>query len=146
MSSMTLAEFADKVTEVMPFIMREFMKQVSDEFYKVKVTMPQMVIMEILEREKEAKMSDLARYLHVSTAAVTGVMDRLVRDSYAVRSEDPDDRRIVNIKLTQKGTTLIRNMNEKRKEITIKVFGKLSQADRESYLRILNNIKEGMGS
>lgn len=144
MSSMTTGEFADKVLEIMPLIMREFMKQISDEFYKTKITMPQMYIMQNLDKEGELKMSDLAEHLHVSTAAVTGVIDRLVKSSYVVRGHDPSDRRVVNIKLTQKGSSLVKGINSRHREMMVKAFGKLSHADRESYLRILNNIKEGM--
>jgi len=144
MSGMTMVEFAEKVSAVTPVIMREFMKHSYGDFSKLKVTMPQIFILSILERQDEARMSDLAKFLHVSTASVTGVTDRLVRDAYVVRERSTKDRRVVKIKLTQKGIRLINTLNDKRKKTIGKVFGKLSQSDRESYLRVLNQLKEGL--
>jgi len=144
MSGMTLAEFAEKVSAVMPVITREFVKQSYGDFSKLRVTMPQIFILNILEKEGEARMSDLAKFLRVSTASVTGVTDRLVRDAYVVRERGTKDRRVVKIKLTQKGSRLINTLNDKRKKVIGKVFGKLSGPDRASYLRILNQLKEGL--
>ena len=44
-------------------------------------------------------MTDLARFMTVSAAAMTGIMDRLVRDGYAARGYDTKDRRIIKAKL-----------------------------------------------
>ncbi len=138
----SLSEFADRVSELMPFIMKEFMKSQATEFYKLKMTMPQFFVLEFLNRLGECKMSDMARHLNVTTAAMTGVVQRLVRDGYVLRSSDPKDRRIVRIKPTAKGSKMVRGMIQKRKEISVRIFGMISQEEREQYLNILTHLKE----
>ena len=140
--SISLSEFADKLNEIMPAISKEFLKHQTEEFYKVKVTLPQLVILDLLEREGESKMTDLANFTNVTTAAMTGIIDRLVRDGYVERAHDTRDRRIVNIKLTSKGTKLIGQINLQRRHSIINIFGKISQQDRDDYLRILTRIWE----
>lgn len=142
MGTLSLGEFADKINEIMPAMLKGFMRQTSSKFYKVKVTMPQFVILNLLARMGEAKMSDLARSLNVTTAAMTGIVDRLVRDLYVVRASDPKDRRIIRVKLTAKGSRIVKDIIEERREMIIKMFGKLSQSDREEYLRILKKIQD----
>ncbi len=142
MASISITEFADRVSGIMPVIMKEFMKGQAGDFHKMKITLPQFAIMDILEREKEANMTDLAKAMGVTTSAMTGVVDRLVRDGYASRTRDLKDRRIVHIKLTPKGTKTLRTAIDGRKKATIRIFGVISQEERERYLLILEHIKE----
>lgn len=142
MAILSITEFADRVSEVMPAIMKEFLKSQAGGFHKMKITLPQFAIMDILDREKEANMTDLAKAMSVTTSAMTGVVDRLVRDGYVVRSHDIKDRRIIHIKLTSKGTKTVRTAIEDRKRATIKMFAVITPEEREKYLSILEHIKE----
>jgi DNA-binding MarR family transcriptional regulator len=144
MAQLSLSEFGDKVAELMPVIAREFVKQQTHEFLKTKISMPQFIVMEIVTHRGESKMTDLATALDVTTAAMTGIVDRLVRDGYLVRGHDPDDRRIVKVKLTSKGDKIVKSMVEARKKITIKLFGNISQEEREQYLKILTSVHSNL--
>ena len=146
MTGLSAAEFADKVSETMAVIYREFMKQQASEFYKLKVTVPQLGILEFLHRSGGSNMSDIARYMNVTTAAMTGIVDRLVRDGYVMREHDDNDRRIVRIKLTAKGGSVVRSMIERKRRFTAKIFSTLSHSEREEYLKILTRIREGLSS
>lgn len=142
MSRLSISEFADRAGELMQFVMREFVKYQINEFHKLKVTLPQFFVLESLYRSGECKMSDIAKYINVTTAAMTGVVERLVRDGYVVRTSDDKDRRIVMVKLTPKGNAVLMRVMRKRKEAFVKVFGMISQEEREQYLNILTHIRD----
>ena len=138
----SLLQFADKMNEVMPGIIQGFARRQADELYKGKITLPQFLILDFLSQQGESKMTDMAHFMHVSTAAMTGIVDRLVGYGYVVRVYDPEDRRIIKIKLTPGGNELVRKINEQRRRMVIKIFGSISETDRQDYLRILMQIKE----
>jgi DNA-binding MarR family transcriptional regulator len=142
MGKLAIEEFADRVNEAMAVISREFLRHQTEDFYKIKITMPQIIVLDNIYRHGELKMTDLARVLNVTTAAVTGLCDRLVRDGYAERVSDPNDRRVVKIRLTAEGKKIMRHVHEHRKKAMIKMFGVISQEERESYLSILEHMKE----
>mgnify|MGYP001614567880 FL=1 len=142
MVQVSLLEFADKMNEIIPVIIKGFSRRLATELYKGKITLPQFLILEFLHREGESKMTDLARFMGVSTAAMTGIVDRLVRDGYAVRTFYPHDRRIIKVKLTTRGGELLRKVNQQRRQMLIKIFGRISETDRREYLRILMQIKD----
>ena len=75
----SLHEFADRINDIMPIMIREFAKYQVNELSKGKITLPQFLILGFLEKSGEAKMSGLANFMAVSTAATTGTVDRLVR-------------------------------------------------------------------
>ena len=142
MSGFTVAQFADELSKVMPVVMKEFSRRQTNELYKGKITLPQVFILEFLDKEQESKMKDLACFMGVSTAAITGIVDRLVKCTYVVRVFDPDDRRIIRIKLTPSGAELIKRINSQRQQMVMRIFGRVSEEDRQDYLRILGRIRD----
>jgi DNA-binding MarR family transcriptional regulator len=142
MSKVSLSEFADKINEILPQIIREFIRRQTNELSKGRLTLPQFLILSFLNERKESKMTDLARFMRVSTAAMTGIVNRLVEAGYAVRIFDPHDRRIIKINLTAKGEVLVRNIGKERRRMIMNVFSKVSENDRTDYLRIITRIKE----
>jgi len=142
MPKLALTEFADKINEIIPLMMKEFARRQLKELYQDRITLPQFLILGFLHKEGEPRMSYLARFMDVTTAAMTGIVDRLVRDGYVVRVYEPQDRRIIKVKLTAAGNALVRKINEQRRKMVIKIFGRISEADRREYLRILTQIKD----
>lgn len=134
--------FAGKLNELMTVISRAFFRKQPGEFYKIKLTMPQFVILNFLSHHDGATMTDIAKFLNVTTAAVTGLVDRLARDGYIKRAHDPKDRRVVKVVTTEKGKKLMASANNKRKEMTVELFGKISQKEREEYLKILMHLRD----
>jgi len=126
----------------MPVVIQGFARRQANELYKGKITLPQFLILDFLSQRGESRMTDTAHFMHVTTAAMTGIVDRLVRDNYAIRVYEPKDRRIIKIKLTHQGSDLVKKINAQRRRMVIEVFGSISRADREEYLRILMQIKE----
>ncbi|MDD5495989.1 MAG: MarR family transcriptional regulator [Candidatus Omnitrophica bacterium] len=138
--SLPLPEFADKVTELMHVIIKKSFRNRSANFHNLKITFPQMLVMNLVYKEGESNMTDLAHLLNVTTAAITGMIDRLVRDGYVTRVREPKDRRVVKVKLTTRGNNLLAKLNEHRRQSTIDIFSKISQEERDGYIKILQHI------
>jgi DNA-binding MarR family transcriptional regulator len=145
MEHISILEFAGKLNEILPMIMREFVRHQSNELIKGKITLPQFLILDILRRESDSTMTHLARIMDVTTAAMTGIVARLVNGGYVARGFDPRDRRIIKIRLTAKGLAVAKDFSHQRTQTIIKVFGKISEQDRLDYLRILTQIRDILG-
>jgi len=142
MDNRPLNEYAQSLIEIMPEVVRGLWKREINELTKGSITPPQIFILIYLNKVSELRMTDVARYLSVTTAAATGLVDRLVRAGYVQRVYDPADRRIIKIKLTAKGAGLVKNIIVNKVSRIREVFGKLSAGDREDYLRVLTRIKD----
>lgn len=140
--SVSISEFADRIAEVMPVIAKEFTRHQSHELFKGVVTLPQFLVLNFLDNSGESKMKDLAKFMDVTTAAMTGIVERLVKYGYVERVFDPEDRRIIKIKPTPKGSGLVKKFKEQKRQMVINIFGKLSEKDREDYLRIIMQIRD----
>jgi DNA-binding MarR family transcriptional regulator len=75
----------------------------------VQMTYPQALAFLVIAENGGAytKISHIADALGCSRGNMTGILDRLVRDGYITRSEDAEDRRVVNVAMTEKGLGLV---------------------------------------
>lgn len=144
MSELSLSQFADAVSEIMPIVAREFFKHEKSGFVEMNMTMPQFLVLVLLHKHGKSSMSYVASELGVTTAAMTGVVERLVRDGFIDREHDKDDRRVVNITLTPKGSKSTKAILENRKKMIMNMFSSISQEDRGKYLEILTRIRDSL--
>ncbi|MBC7075813.1 MAG: MarR family transcriptional regulator [Syntrophomonadaceae bacterium] len=63
------------------------------------------VLFDLLENEGSS-VKDIASRVKLDSPAVTGIIDRLLKEELVVRKEDPNDRRSLQICLTSKGRKL----------------------------------------
>lgn len=138
---MPLNDFADRLNTIIPVIMKEFAYRQKNELYKGKITLPQFIILGFLHQSGLANMTDLAKYMKVTTSAMTGIISRLVRAGYVQRKADSKDRRIIKVKLSSRGASLVLKVEEERRQMIIDVFGQISEHERQEYLNILGRIK-----
>jgi len=68
----------------------------------------------------------LAEALSVTPPNVTGIIDRLVEQGLVSRQENPQDRRIMILKLTEKGQGLLDTLKEKRVNTMTKIMANLN--------------------
>jgi DNA-binding MarR family transcriptional regulator len=78
------------------------------------VTLPQVLLMSRVERLGSASPSDLAEGSRASAAAMSQMIERLVRQRLLERGEDPDDRRRKAIRLTPRARLLLRKLKAAR--------------------------------
>ena len=140
MTDPKLNRFYQKLDELLPNTMREFMKRSTNDLTKGRITMPQLVILELLNKKGTLIMSELAGSLSITTSAVTGLIDRMIKANLVMRSRDEKDRRIVKVTLIPKGRQVIENILRERKKVLLDIFGKFTQNERQQYLKIIEKM------
>lgn len=70
----------------------------------------QALILQALLTQKESRMNDLAKFLGLSKANASGLVDRLVKKGLIDRQHGVEDRRVVLVRLTPEGVHLTRRL------------------------------------
>ncbi len=78
------------------------------------VTLPQVLLMARVERFGSASLSDLAEGSPASAAALSQMIERLVRQGLLDRAEDKADRRRKAIRITPRARDLLRRLEAAR--------------------------------
>jgi len=100
-------EEAAKLADFIMFTQRSFLLDLSKELNKGNVSYAQFFLLGYLAKEDWLTMSDIAKKMGHSTAAATGLVDRLEKLGYVERLHAADDRRKVMVQITSKGEELV---------------------------------------
>lgn len=84
--------------------------------------------------------AELAVGANVTRATMTGLIDTLERDGFVKREPDPDDRRMMSVRLTPKADKFLREFLPGHFRTTAKLMGVLSEAERKTLVRLLTKI------
>ncbi|MBB3725004.1 MarR family winged helix-turn-helix transcriptional regulator [Nonomuraea dietziae] len=76
------------------------------------LTMRQLKVVILLSCTGSASGQELAGNLGVGLGTVTGIVDRLVGHGLVTRHEDPHDRRVRRVQLTDAGRALVEEIND----------------------------------
>ncbi|MEL7564463.1 MAG: MarR family transcriptional regulator [Dehalobacterium sp.] len=71
-------------------------------FEDMGITFPQGMVIATLIHSGEMKISELSRRINLSDSTVSGIIDRLEKQEFVVRSRSDADRRVVYVKATPK--------------------------------------------
>lgn len=119
---------ADRLADFVLFTQRSCILNLSTKLNKGNVSFPQFFLMAYLSSEEYLTMSDIAKKMGHSTAAATGLVDRLEKLGYVERTHAAEDRRKIMVRITQRGVELISKM---RKEIASDLAGILADMDED---------------
>lgn len=77
------------------------------------VSVGQCQVMLEIGLAEEINLSELANQLNLDSSTMSRTINNLVEQGFVERSADPQDRRYVKIKLSEKGFAFYQNMEEK---------------------------------
>ncbi|HCC21455.1 MAG TPA: MarR family transcriptional regulator [Verrucomicrobiales bacterium] len=118
----------DRLADFVLFTQRSCILNLSSELNRGNISFPQFFLLAYLSSEDYLTMSDIAKKMGHSTAAATGLVDRLEKLSYVERVHAAEDRRKIMVRITQKGTELVARM---RREIATNLSDVMSEMDEE---------------
>lgn len=124
---------ADRLADFVLFSQRSCMQSMSSELNKGNISFPQFFLLTYLSSEEYLTMSDVAKKMGHSTAAATGLVDRLEKLLYVERVHAAEDRRKIMVRITAKGIDLVSKL---RSEIASDLGGILRgmQEEEESFV------------
>ncbi|MCE5219529.1 MarR family transcriptional regulator [bacterium] len=106
------------------------------------MTLGQMECLRAINQLGAPSMSELSRHLHLQPSTLTGLVDGLVQRGRVVRREDPSDRRVVRVELTEHGRVVGRHHHEQVKKRLLELLGELEGPDLEALHRGLGLLYE----
>jgi DNA-binding MarR family transcriptional regulator len=137
---MAATEKSKVVADIIDNLRRVF-QVVNEQSKKVEretgLTSPQLWAIKVISEEAPIKVSDLARRMYLHPATVVGILDRLEGRDLVVRKRSQEDRRVVEIELTEQGTDLVVQSPEVAQGLLVKGLETLSAEK-------LNRIADGL--
>ncbi len=137
-----LKKFVVQVVDVLPQVIRGFLRTQGNALSRGQITLAQYFVLDAVDRQGALRMGELAAELAVSLPAMSGMVNRMYKMKLVKRIFPEKDRRIIKIDLTAGGKNILKTIREQRQAGYRKIFGKLSQKDRQEYLRIITKMRD----
>ena len=104
------------------------------------LTGPQLIVLRQLCSEDAVSVGELARAIHLSQATVTGILDRLVKRELVRRQRSEEDRRCVQVWLTESGRRLLVDAPPLLKEEFTEQFDNLEDWEQTQILSAIQRV------
>jgi DNA-binding MarR family transcriptional regulator len=127
----------DQVFEAIVYLYTESRRVTKELARRAQLTGPQLTVLKILEALGDLSLSELSDRIRAQNSTVTGIIDRMEREGLVARARSTEDRRVVHIKLTEKGARLAREIPVEPMEIFRAALESLSAQETKDLLKIL---------
>ena len=131
---------AGKLADFIMFTQRNFLLNLSKELNKGSVSYAQFFLLGYLANENFLTMTDISKKMGHSTAAATGLVDRLEKLGYVQRLHASEDRRKVMVQITRKGIDLVERIREDITSSLVSLMVDLDQNEQDALLKTYGKI------
>lgn len=131
---------AEKLADILTVLQRRFLANLSKELSRGNVSFPQYFLLGYLSHQNFLTMSEIAQKMGHTTAAATGLVDRLENLGFVERSHASDDRRKIMVKITRSGTALVSHIREDMVHNLVKTMSCLEPEEQKNWLKIYEKI------
>jgi DNA-binding MarR family transcriptional regulator len=106
--------------------------------------MAQLNILYTLHRNGEMPMSRLADALNVSLSNATGLVDRMEERGFIERTRVPEDRRIVQVRITDEGVRVLEANDEMTDDLLRRVLADLDRPTLDVMARTMGEFRTAL--
>jgi len=114
--------------------------KIPEEVVETDLSMKQLMILLSLSISDNSTMGELSEKLAMNLSTLTRAVDRLVEETFAIRQNDPGDRRIVRVSLSSKAKTVMDKIKKQRRELVASFMKGLSPEDRIKFVSMFDNL------
>jgi DNA-binding MarR family transcriptional regulator len=116
------------------------------ELANYELSVPRGRLLMAMHQLGQPKMSELAASLDLNARTITTAVDTLEREGILERRPDPTDRRATRVLLTDAGRGQIAEWQEFQRLLAESAMAPLSADERRALKRVLDKIRDGLGS
>jgi len=134
----------DAIVETIIYLYTESRRLTKGMAAQFGLTGPQLTVIKLLEELGDLSLSSLSERIRAQNSTVTGIIDRMEREGLVKRERSTTDRRVVFIRLSEKGQRLAREIQVEPMEIFRSALTSLPEEDLGALLRILTKLQKNV--
>lgn len=131
---------AERLADIFTSMQRTFVLNLSKELSRGNVSFPQYCLLGFLTAQPHLTMSEIAQRMGHTTAAATGLVDRLEALGHVKRTHGKDDRRKIMVQITPSGAALVAEVRDDMICNLLKMMEHLNADEQKSWVQIYEKI------
>jgi len=139
-----LEQYTQEMWDTIIRIIHGFRTSISggEDAESAELTFPQIMLLMELQRSGTSSMGELSKRLRINQGVATRMVDRLLEKGMVDRERDTDDRRVVLVSPTKKGSGVARDIEMLNREKMVELFQSVSARERADLLALLKEIEK----
>jgi DNA-binding MarR family transcriptional regulator len=130
----------DQVLESLVYLYTESRRITKELARRADLTGPQLTVLKLLEGVGDMSLSELSDRIRAQNSTVTGIIDRMEREGLVIRLRSTEDRRVVHIRLTDKGAKIANEIAVEPMEIFRSALESLTAGEMRELIKLLTKI------
>lgn len=131
---------AERLADIFTSLQRSFIITLSKELGRGNVSFPQYCLLGFLTQHKQLTMTEIAKKMGHTTAAATGLVDRLENLGHVRRMHAKDDRRKILVTITVTGSALVTQVRDDMVKTILKIMDDLDESEQVAWLNIYEKV------
>jgi len=131
-----------KIFDLLNEVNSSFHKSVEEYFSKWSLTTSQILVLTLLDKHKEMKISEIAAKMGFADSNISGIVDRLENARFVGRTRSTEDRRIVKVSLADKALELKKDFDLSIEEYFNQFVRKTSREELDEMIANLEKLKQ----
>ena len=103
---------------------------------------PSRFVLKAVQMHGPLRMSEIGRHMGISRPYMTALVDKLISDGLVERAPDPDDRRVVNVRITDAGKEEIKDFTQCTRDAVVKNLSSLDSEDISALHEMVRRIRD----
>lgn len=135
-------EKGELIANLLRDVKQLFKHEMNDLFVNSELTVSQFSVIKVLKEKGESKISEISEALYLTDSTVSGIIDRLEARGFVERIRSKEDRRVVNVRLTDKANAFGKEMYTKVIEHMEEMLKDVDEAELQKVIDGLETLKK----
>ena len=131
---------AVRLADIFTALQRSFMLTLSKELQRGDVSFPQYFLLGFLSLKGELTMTEISKKMGHTTAAATGLVDRLEKLGHVARGHAKSDRRKILVKITPSGQAIVSEVRDDMVNSLLEIMEYLDAEEQRTWVTIYEKI------
>ena len=134
----------DRIVEALVYLYTEGRRLTKEVARQHGLTGPQVTAIKMLEAFGDLSLTELSARMKAKNSTLTGIIDRMQRDGLVERARSDEDRRVVLIRLTDRGRELASAVPVASMQIFATALQALSHDERTTLRKLLRKVSDAV--
>ena len=119
---------------------KELIRSFQQQLLRFGITLPQFEVLEALYHLGDLKISEIIEKILSTSGNMTVVIRNLEKESFVIREQTKEDKRVSLISLTEKGRGLVKKVFPEHLEFLSRQFRHLTEEDKDELIRLIRKM------
>lgn len=131
----------EKSLRQIDYIVRKKGREILKDNY---LTAPQFIALQRIISKGDLTIGELSTEMSLACSTITDLIDRMEKNQLVTRFKDENDRRVVRIRVEEKGNKVVEDVLNRRKDYISKVLESFNKEEKELLAQNLMKLYEVM--